>query len=72
MPNKSRDEMALTKAPGEVEDTEDAHAVVVATRAVVHMEGAGEADFGGDGGDVDISITPNIDPKDDTSCRWRH
>lgn len=70
MLNKALDETALTKALGEVEDTEDAHAAAVAAREVVVMEGADEADFGGDGGDVEssdvgISMTPNIDPKDD-------
>jgi len=68
--NKALDETALTKALGEVEDTEDAHAAAVATREVVVMEGADEADFGGDGGDIEsgdtgASATPNIDPKDD-------
>ena len=47
------DETVLNKALGEVQDTEDAHAVAVATRKVVVIEGAGEADFGGDGGDIE-------------------
>lgn len=47
------DESALTKALGEFEDTEDAHAAAVAAREEVVMEGADEADFGGDG-DVDV------------------
>lgn len=46
------DETALTKALGEFEDTEDAHAAAVAAREEVVMEGADEADFGG--GDVDL------------------
>jgi hypothetical protein len=36
----------------------------VATRVVVIIESADEADFGGDGGD--IGITPNMDLKDGT------
>ena len=40
------DENALTKALGEFEDTEDAHAAEVAAREEVDMEGADEADFG--------------------------
>lgn len=51
--SKALDETALTKALGEVEDTEDAHAAAVAAREEVVMEGADEADFGADGGDVD-------------------
>lgn len=42
------DESALTQALGEFEDTEDAHAAAVAAREEVVMEGADEADFGGD------------------------
>jgi helicase SWR1 len=42
------DELALTKALGECEDTEDAHAAAVAAREEVVMEGADEADFGGE------------------------
>ncbi|KAL0955645.1 hypothetical protein HGRIS_001875 [Hohenbuehelia grisea] len=42
------DEGALTQALGEFEDTEDAHAAAVAAREEVVMEGADEADFGGD------------------------
>lgn len=55
------DELALTKALGECEDTEDAHAAAVAAREEVVMEGADEADFGGevdaDGGEIS---TPTI------------
>lgn len=42
------DEVALTKALGEFEDTEDARAAAIATREEVEMGGADEADFGGD------------------------
>ncbi len=42
-----RDEGALTKALGEFEDTEDAHAAAVAAREEVALVGADEADFGG-------------------------
>ena len=67
MLNKSFDETPLTKTLGEVESTEDAHTAAVVTREVVVMEGADEADFGRDGGDVesgdvDISV---IDPGGD-------
>ena len=65
VPNKLLDEMALTKAPGEVEDTEDARTVAMATKAVVRMEGASEADFGGDGDDVESGVRRCLDPKDD-------
>ncbi|KAH7925305.1 hypothetical protein BV22DRAFT_1034199 [Leucogyrophana mollusca] len=40
------DEGALTKALGEFEDTEDAHAAAVAAREENVLEGADEADFG--------------------------
>lgn len=59
--SKALDETALTKALGEVEDTEDAHAAAVAAREEVVMEGADEADFGEDGGDVEVG-----EPKNDT------
>jgi helicase SWR1 len=49
------DEGALSKALGEFEDTEDAHAAVVAAREEIVMEGADEADFGGD---ADGGTTP--------------
>ena len=39
------DESALTKALGEFEDTEDAHAAEVAAREEVDLVGADEADF---------------------------
>lgn len=42
------DEGALSKALGEFEDMEDAHAAAVAAREAVVLEGADEADFGGD------------------------
>jgi helicase SWR1 len=69
--SKALDETALTKALGEVEDTEDAHAAAVAAREEIVMEGADEADFGADGGDVEggeaaAPATPNIDPKVDS------
>ena len=62
VPNKSLDDMALTKVLREVEDREDAHAV---SMAVVHMEGAGEADFGGGGDNVESGVRRHLDPKDD-------
>ncbi|EGO26341.1 hypothetical protein SERLADRAFT_355243 [Serpula lacrymans var. lacrymans S7.9] len=43
------EEGALSKALGEFEDTEDAHAAAVAAREAVAMEGADEADFGAEG-----------------------
>ena len=49
------DEGALSKALGEFEDTEDAYAAAVAAREEVVMEGADEADFGGD---AEGGITP--------------
>lgn len=45
------DEGALTKALEEFEDTEDAHAAAVAATEEVVMQGADEADFGGDVGE---------------------
>lgn len=45
------DQGALSKALEEFEDTEDAHAAAVAAREEVVMEGADEADFGGDVGE---------------------
>lgn len=42
-------ETALTRALGEVEDTEDAHAAAVAANEEVAMEGADEADFSWEG-----------------------
>ncbi|KAI0686705.1 SNF2 family N-terminal domain-containing protein [Cytidiella melzeri] len=44
-----RDEGALTKALGEVEDTEDAHAAAVAAREAIDIEGADAADFAWEG-----------------------
>jgi len=69
--SKALDETALAKALGEVEDTEDAHAAAVAAREEVVMEGADEADFGADGGDVasgevGTRVTPITDPKVDS------
>jgi helicase SWR1 len=49
------DEGALSKALGEFEDTEDARAAAVAAREEIVMEGADEADFGGD---ADGGTTP--------------
>lgn len=43
------DEGALTQALAEFEDTEDAHAAAVAAKEAVVLEGADEADFGGEG-----------------------
>lgn len=51
------DEGALTKALGELEDTEDAHAAAVAAREEVVMEGADEADFE----DVGDAMVPTIE-----------
>lgn len=60
--SKVLDETALTKALGEVEDTEDAHAATVAAREENVMEGADEADFRdadvGDAGGADIGDWP--------------
>lgn len=80
--NKALDETALTKALGEVEDTEDAHAAAVAAREENVMEGADEADFRdadvgdvGDAGDTDVgdisgSATPFGDwPVEDDTPR---
>lgn len=66
--SKALDETALTKALGEVEDTEDAHAAAVAAREEGVMVGADEADFGGevDSGEAATSATPNIDRMADT------
>jgi helicase SWR1 len=47
-----KDEGALTKALGEFEDTEDAHAAVVAASEEVANERNDEVDFGGDLGDT--------------------
>ena len=59
---KVLDESALTKALGEVEDTEDAHAATVAAREENVMEGADEADFKdadvGDAGGTDVGDWP--------------
>ncbi|OCH93493.1 hypothetical protein OBBRIDRAFT_306276 [Obba rivulosa] len=44
------DENALTKALGEVEDTEDARAAAIAAREEFALEGANEADFGWEAG----------------------
>ncbi|GBE80854.1 hypothetical protein SCP_0305740 [Sparassis crispa] len=49
------DEVALTKALGDVEDTEDAHAAAVAAREAFALEGADEADFE-DGGTANRAI----------------
>jgi helicase SWR1 len=60
------DESALTKALGEFEDSEDAHAAAVAAREEVVMEGADEADFGGeadaDGGETNSTAIQAENP----------
>lgn len=48
------DDSALTRALGEFEDTEDAHAAAVAAREEDVLEGANQADFGADG-EVDLT-----------------
>ncbi|KAI6046432.1 hypothetical protein EDC04DRAFT_3006780 [Pisolithus marmoratus] len=50
------DDAELTKALGEFEDTEDAHAAAVAAREEDVLEGADQADFGAEG-DVDVPET---------------
>ncbi|KAI6007687.1 SNF2 family N-terminal domain-containing protein [Pisolithus orientalis] len=50
------DDAELTKALGEFEDTEDAHAAAVAAREEDVLEGADKADFGAEG-DVDVPET---------------
>lgn len=50
------DDGALTRALGELEDTEDAHAAAVAAREEDVLEGADQADFGAEG-DVDMADT---------------
>lgn len=52
-----KDENALTKALGEVEDTEDAHAAAVAAREEVVMYGADQDDFGGGDGEGEPAST---------------
>ncbi|KAH7883234.1 SNF2 family N-terminal domain-containing protein [Phlebopus sp. FC_14] len=51
------DDGALTKALGEFEDTEDAHAAAIAAREEHALEGADQADFGAEG-DVDSLDVP--------------
>jgi helicase SWR1 len=71
------DEAALTKALGEVEDREDARAAEVAAQEEVVMEGADEADFGGDGDAEGPSVQPAdegkvvvpVEPEDDRDVR---
>jgi helicase SWR1 len=58
------DEAALTKALGEFEDSEDAHAAAVAAREEVVMEGADEADFGGDADGDGATMVPADDVGD--------
>lgn len=48
------DDGALTRALGEFEDTEDAHAAAIAAREEDVLEGANQADFGADG-EVDLT-----------------
>src|SRR5271170_3389270 len=62
------DEAALTKALGEFEDTEDAHAAVVAAREEVVMEGADEADFG----DADVDGTSGLPADEGTAGAARN
>ncbi|RXW22350.1 hypothetical protein EST38_g3485 [Candolleomyces aberdarensis] len=52
------DESALTNALGECDDEEDARAAVLATKEAWALEGADEADFGGDAVDVVPSAAP--------------
>ncbi|KAF8870891.1 hypothetical protein BD779DRAFT_1680768 [Infundibulicybe gibba] len=54
------DESALTKALGEFEDTEDAHAAAVAANEETFLEGADQADFDDIEGDHTTYQTPNI------------
>lgn len=56
------DENALTKALGEFEDQEDAHAAEVAAREEVVMYGADEADFGGDAEGDSGTTNPAAEP----------
>ncbi|GLB37820.1 putative helicase SWR1 [Lyophyllum shimeji] len=51
-----KDESALSKALEEFEDTEDVHAAAVAATEEVVMQGADEADFGGDMGEAISAI----------------
>ncbi|KAL4071277.1 SNF2 family N-terminal domain-containing protein [Scleroderma yunnanense] len=53
------DDGALTKALGEFEDTEDAHAAAVAAREEDVLEGANQADFGAEG-EVEPTDAPEI------------
>jgi len=53
------DETALTKALGEFEDTEDAHAAAVAASEEVALVGADEADFTWEGGPEGASTAHN-------------
>jgi helicase SWR1 len=52
------DESALTNALGECDDEEDARAAVLATKEAWALEGADEADFGGDAADGVPSAAP--------------
>lgn len=54
------DESALTKALGECDDEEDARAAVLATKEAWALEGADEADFGGDAVDAGPAAAPPI------------
>jgi len=55
------DELALTKALGEFEDSEDARAAAIAASEEVAMEGADEADFTWEGGETSATNTPLVD-----------
>ena len=61
------DDGALTKALGEFEDTEDAHAAAVAAREEDVLEGANQADFGGDG-EVDLTEPPEVRQGEEQEC----
>lgn len=56
----TKDESALTRALGELEDVEDAHAAAIAAREAVAIEGADVDDFEWDGG---IQSAPAIEAR---------
>lgn len=58
-------ESALNSALALVEDTEDAHAAALATREALALEGADEADFGGDARTVAFTQAPGAPPAED-------
>lgn len=60
----SKDESALTRALGEFEDAEDAHAAALAASEEVAIEGADEDDFEWEGGAQPVpadDIRPSVD-----------